>query len=162
MSTYVASAFRYPSRSHNCGRLLIAATQSSLLHCRSRLVRSHGNNVRDVIIAHVISADAHIYRRRNRKVILGPAGRVWSTRRLVKSNVIMADFCHSHWVTSSSAVWLCSHQQLSAAVWSCGHWQFSSVVTRSRTVFGRSQIMTPVAALSPTHIGETILCEAWE
>jgi len=24
-------------------------------------VRSHGNNVRDVIIAHVISADAHIY-----------------------------------------------------------------------------------------------------
>jgi len=44
---------------------------------------SHGNNVRDVIIAHVISADAHIYiyiyiyiyRRGNSKVILGPAGR---------------------------------------------------------------------------------------
>ena len=43
-------------------------------------VRSHGNNVCDVIIAHVISADAHtyiyIYRHGNRKVILGPAGRV--------------------------------------------------------------------------------------
>ena len=59
---YIASASRYPSQSRNWGRLLIAATQSSRLNCRSRLkVRSHGNNVRDVIIAHVISADAQIY-----------------------------------------------------------------------------------------------------
>jgi len=39
----------------------------------------HGNNVRDVIIAQVISADAQMYiytnRRGNRKVILGLAGR---------------------------------------------------------------------------------------
>jgi len=56
---YVASASRYQSQSRNCGRLLIAATQSSRLNCWSRLVRSHGNNVHDVIIAHVISADAH-------------------------------------------------------------------------------------------------------
>jgi len=49
---------------------------------------SHGNNVRDVIIAHVISADAHIYiyiyiyiyRRGNSKVILGPAGRALCAR----------------------------------------------------------------------------------
>ena len=58
---YVASASQYPSRSRNCGRLLIAATQSSRLNCRSRLVRSHGNNVRNVIIAHVISADAQLH-----------------------------------------------------------------------------------------------------
>jgi len=48
-------------------------------------VRSPGNNVRDVIIAHVISAGAHtyhihIYRRGNGKVILGPAGRARSAR----------------------------------------------------------------------------------
>jgi len=42
-------------------------------------VRSHGNSVRDVIIAHVISADAQIYRRGNGKVILGPAGCARST-----------------------------------------------------------------------------------
>jgi len=34
---YIASTSRYPSRSCNCGRLLIAATQSSHLNCRSRL-----------------------------------------------------------------------------------------------------------------------------
>ena len=53
---------------------------------KSTKVRLHGNNVRDIIIAHVISADAHtymyiyIYRHGNRKVILGPAGRApgWS------------------------------------------------------------------------------------
>ena len=42
-------------------RLLTIATQSSCLNCWSRLtqVRSHGygNNVRDIIIAHVISVD---------------------------------------------------------------------------------------------------------
>ena len=58
----------------------MAATQSSRLNCRSQLVRSHGNNVHDVIIAHVISVDAQINiytnRRGNREVILGPAGRV--------------------------------------------------------------------------------------
>ena len=47
-------------------------------------VRSHGNNVRDVIIAHVISADTQyryiIYRRGNGKVILGPAGRALRAR----------------------------------------------------------------------------------
>ena len=80
---YVASASRYPSRSRNCGRLLIAGMQSSRLNSKllkPTKVRSHGNNVRDVIIVHVISADAQIYRRRNGKVILGPAGcalRVW-------------------------------------------------------------------------------------
>jgi len=77
---YVASVSQYPSRSRNCGRLLIAATQSSCLNQlpKSTIVRSHGNYVCDVIIAHMISADAHtyiyIYRRGNRKVILGPAG----------------------------------------------------------------------------------------
>jgi len=58
----------------------MAATQSSRLNCQSRLVRSHGNNVHDVIIAHVISVDAQIdvytNRRINREVILGPASRV--------------------------------------------------------------------------------------
>ena len=46
-----------------------------------------GNNVRDVIIAHVISADTQyryteiqIYRHGNGKVILGPAGRARSVR----------------------------------------------------------------------------------
>jgi len=75
---YVASASWYLSPSRNCGRLLIAATQSS--HLLLTKVRSHGNNVRDVIIAHVISADAQIYRRGNSKVILGPAGRARSAR----------------------------------------------------------------------------------
>jgi len=40
----------------------------------------HGNNVRDVIIAHVISADAHIYRRRNSKEILGHPSRALRAR----------------------------------------------------------------------------------
>ena len=73
---YAVSASRYPSRTRNCGRLLMAATQSSRLNCQSQLVRSHGNNVCDIIIAHVISADAQINiytnRRGNCKVILGP------------------------------------------------------------------------------------------
>ena len=50
-------------------------------------VRSHGNNVRDVIIVHVISADAQIYRRGNGKVILGPAGhalRAWPAGKKYK------------------------------------------------------------------------------
>jgi len=47
------------------------------------------------------------------------------------------------------------HQQFSRmATWS----QFSSVVTRSRTVVGRSQIVIPVAALSTAHIGMTAPC----
>jgi len=46
----------------------------------------HGNNVRDEIIAHVISADAQIYRCGNSKVILGPAGRARFARgQLVKT-----------------------------------------------------------------------------
>jgi len=49
-------------------------------------VRSHGNIVRDVIIAHVMSGDAQIYidtnRRGKHKVIFGPAGRA---RWLVKT-----------------------------------------------------------------------------
>ena len=36
-----------------------------------------------------------------------------------------------------------------------GHRQFSSAVTRSLAAFGRSQIVTPVAALSTVHIGAT-------
>jgi len=47
---------------------------------KSTQVRSHGNNVRDVIIAHVISADAQRYRCRKHKVILGPAGRTQSVQ----------------------------------------------------------------------------------
>ena len=39
-----------------------------------------------------------------------------------------------------------------------GHRQFSSAVTRSQAVFGRSQIVTPVAALSTAHIGVTTPC----
>jgi len=62
---YVASASQYLSRIHNCARLLIVATQSNCLNCPNRLlikVRSHGNNVRDVIIVCVIIADAQIYK----------------------------------------------------------------------------------------------------
>ena len=51
--------------------------------------RSHDNNVRDIIIAHMISADAQIYihtnRRRKRKVILGPAGHTQSAQLAGKS-----------------------------------------------------------------------------
>ena len=43
--------------------------------------------------------------------------------------------------------------------WSQGHRQFSSAVTRSQAVFGRSQIVTPVAALSTAHIGVTSPCK---
>ena len=39
-----------------------------------------------------------------------------------------------------------------------GHQQFSSAVTRSLAVFGRSQIVTPVATLSTAHIGVTTPC----
>ena len=70
----VASASRYPSRSRNCGRLLIAAMQSSRLSCRSRLVRLHGNNVRDHIQTRA---------RGNCKVILGRFAR----SRLVKMDI---------------------------------------------------------------------------
>jgi len=64
---YVSSASQYPSRTRNCARLLTVATQSSCLNCRTRStqVRSHGNNVRDVII-------------------LGPAGCVLRVRRAGK------------------------------------------------------------------------------
>ena len=60
---YVASASRYPSQTRNCARLLVVATQSSRLNCRSRLsnVAWQQCRRRDVIIAHVISADAQIY-----------------------------------------------------------------------------------------------------
>jgi len=34
---YIASASRYPSRTRNCGRLLITATQSSRRNCWSQL-----------------------------------------------------------------------------------------------------------------------------
>ena len=58
---YVASASRYPSRTRNCARLLVVATQSSHLNCQSRLskVAWQQCRLRDVIIAHVISVDAH-------------------------------------------------------------------------------------------------------
>ena len=42
-----------------------------------------------------------------------------------------------------------------------GHRQFSSAVTRSQAVFGRSQIVTPVAAPSTAHIGVTTPCSGW-
>ena len=40
-----------------------------------------------------------------------------------------------------------------------GHRQFSSAVTPSQAVFGRSQILPPVAALSTAHIGVTTPCK---
>ena len=60
---------------------LSVSLTSSRLHClcfsvyisKSTKVRSHGNSVRDVIIAHVISVDAQINRCRNGKVNLGQA-----------------------------------------------------------------------------------------
>ena len=56
---------------------------------KSTEVRSHGNNVRDIIIAHVISADTQlIYRRGNGKVILGPAGRALCARPSGKYSAI--------------------------------------------------------------------------
>jgi len=50
-------------RTHNCARLLTVATQSSRLNCRSRLSKVAWQQCRlhDIIIAHVISADAQIY-----------------------------------------------------------------------------------------------------
>ena len=65
---------------------------------------------------------------------------------LQKSHAVTEDFCHGHWVTGS------------LAAWSRGHWQFSGVVTRSQTVFERSQIVTPVAGLSMARIGVTTPC----
>ena len=47
---------------------------------KSTKVRLHGNNVHDVTIVHVISADAQINRHGNGKVILGPAGRALLVR----------------------------------------------------------------------------------
>ena len=64
---------------------------------KSTKVRSHGNNVRDVIIAHVISADAQIhvqiYRRGNGKVILGPAGHALCTRPAGKKEKVCLRKC---------------------------------------------------------------------
>jgi len=62
---YAASASQHPSQTPNCARLRIVATQSNPSQLLK--VRSHGNNV---IVVHVISADAQIHRRRKRKVIL--------------------------------------------------------------------------------------------
>jgi len=71
---------RYLSRTRNCARLLIivailliVATQSSRLMSSSKS-RSHGNNVRDVIIAYM-RTHKYTNRRGKRKVILGPARR---------------------------------------------------------------------------------------
>jgi len=41
---------------------------------KSTEVKSHSNNVCDVIIAHMISGDAQTNRRGESKAILGPAG----------------------------------------------------------------------------------------
>ena len=74
----------------DCARLLIVATQSSHLIelPKSTKVKSHGNNVRDIIIVHVISADTQtkIYtgRHRKHKVILGPAAVHKALGQLVK------------------------------------------------------------------------------
>jgi len=50
---------------------------------KSTTVRSHGNNVPDILIAHVISGDAQTYIDTNRcgkhKVMLGPASRALRT-----------------------------------------------------------------------------------
>jgi len=57
---------------------------------KSTKIRSHGNNVLDAIIAHMISAYAHIYIYRcgNRKVILGPAGHTQSARQAGKKGIL--------------------------------------------------------------------------
>ena len=61
----------------------IVATQSSPFQLLK--VRSRGNNV---IIVHVISADAQIHRRRKHKVILVPVGHTRSVRLAGKSKKI--------------------------------------------------------------------------
>jgi len=79
---------QYPSQTHNCARppmVYTMTTHSSYTMQLSKLpkltkVRSHGNNVCDVNIEHIISADAQRYRCGKRKVILGPAGHVQSAR----------------------------------------------------------------------------------
>ena len=43
-----------------------------------------------------------------------------------------------------------------------GHRQFNSAVVRSLAAFGRSQIVTPVAALSTAHIGVTTPRAIWD
>ena len=55
VSLYVASTSQYPSLTHNC-----RYTKKPSKLPKSFKVRSHGNNVRDVIIVHVISAEAQI------------------------------------------------------------------------------------------------------
>jgi len=51
----------------------------------------HGNNVCDIIIAHVTSADAHTNRCENSKVILGPAGHALRARPAGKKNDLYVD-----------------------------------------------------------------------
>ena len=77
---YVASASQYPSRTCNCARLLIVATQSSLLKCWSQLKQAlvkwqqctwHNHCTCDKCGC----TNIDIYRRRKRTVILGPASK---------------------------------------------------------------------------------------
>jgi len=70
-------------------KLARLATQSSRLNCQSRL-KQLGNNVCDVIIAHVISADVQIYiptDTETRKVNLRPANHAQSARQAGKKMV---------------------------------------------------------------------------
>jgi len=64
---------------------------------------SHGNNVRDVIIAHVISGDAQSHKQtRKSKAILGPAGHTQSAQPAHKNGWPKI---HS---SSMSVPWLCT------------------------------------------------------
>lgn len=62
------------SRTHNCARLFVVATPVLKASIK---VKSHGNSICEVIISHMISAEAqtnkHMWKH---KAILGPAGHV--------------------------------------------------------------------------------------
>ena len=61
----------------NCARLLIVATPVLKAAVKSTKVMSHGSNIRDLIIAHVISANAQISKQLTWRT-LGRAGHAQS------------------------------------------------------------------------------------
>ena len=84
---YVASASRYPSQTRNCARLLTVVPKSNRIAevNWSAKARSHGNNVCDVIFAHVITAHGRLVKiSQNLNVYTFHLGVfLWSTRLLV-------------------------------------------------------------------------------
>jgi len=60
--------------------LLIVTTPVLKAAVKLAKVKSHSNNVHDIIIAHVISVDTQTNRCRKCKAILGPAGCVLCTQ----------------------------------------------------------------------------------